>query len=130
MLSSRFSENVISNIKETNTCRNNDERNNLIHDLKIQLNLSIDKDRIANGHININTCTIMYLREYERVILIKPNEINALTKPSKENKLKLAELFTIFKFSIKVEKQILVLNNASPTFLIAREIEDIIKIRQ
>ncbi len=57
------SENVISKIKDTNICKNKSDKNVLHHDLKIQLNLSIERDKIANGHNNIKTRIMTYLRE-------------------------------------------------------------------
>ena len=111
-------------MRETKICKNREERNNLIQDLKIQLNLSIDKDKIAKGHININTFIIIYLREYESIRFINPKEISAFINPSKVKRLKPSELLIRFKLSSNVAKQMLLLNKVSPKFLIAREIED------
>ena len=70
-------ENVISKINETSICKKSRDKKILHHALKIQLNLSIERESIANGKIKIKTLTITYLIEYEIARFTKPIEINA-----------------------------------------------------
>ena len=110
-------------MKATNTSRSNRERKVLTQALKIQLNLSTDKQRIAKGLIKTKTFTMTYLKEYDNARLIKPIEINDFIIPSNENKLNdvVSKKVEEFKLWINAEKQISVLKMLSPIFRITKD---------
>ena len=77
-------EKIINNIIATKDCWNNKDKTVLSQVLKNQEVDSFIKLNIANGVIKINTFTIIYLKEYEKIKLNKLIEIKLFINPSKE----------------------------------------------
>ena len=80
----KLNEKIINNIIATNDCWNNKDRTVLSQVLKNQEVDSFIKLNIAKGVIKINTFTIIYLKEYEKIKLNKLIEIKLFINPSKE----------------------------------------------
>ena len=117
----------INKIIDINGWINNKDRKILSQALKNQEVEEFIKVSKANGVININTFTIMYLREYDSIKLIKLTEQRLFKRPSKEKILYVLESIEIveFNFSINVEKLICSSNIKSPTSLIAAVIKEL-----
>ena len=104
-------------------CIKSRENKFLIQDLKIQDVDIKELDNITKGEINTKTLIKIYLKEYENTKLSSENEIRLLINPSTENK-SIEELFidiVVLISEINCEKQIFLLNNVSPKFLIYKE---------
>lgn len=98
------------------------ENNVLAQALKNQLLDSKERLRKAKGASNINTFTVIYLREYVKIRFSSENEIVLCIMPSREKISKESLLSEKFNSVIKLEKEIVVFNIDSPMSKIAKEI--------
>ena len=91
-------ESITISIKEIKDWSISKDKKHLNQDLKIQYVDVFIKDKKIIGDDNTNTCTIIYLSEYENSRFKSPTDINPFIIPSNENKSKELSPIEIVEF--------------------------------